>query len=317
MPLKHDAETALVLVLGFMIALAGAVAAFLPPLSVSVLPWAIAFAVAIIYPLALYPMMKENRADHEFRALHFVPALVLFVWMLLDLLVAFRPEWQMLQTVYTWGWGLAVVIAAFVLLVMFCLRVIRQRFPRIALLLAVLIPFVILSQLSEKQDWDRKLAMSIWNGNLTGTGLIASGGNSSNLDPSTDSVEEQWRAQLRQMERRRQQLEQEQRNGSSSSVIAVASSSSIVGAKSSAIIAVVTSTPRASAVASSKTPSNSATSSKKAVAAASVSSKTPPRLPSSGFGMETVLVTMMAGCSAAIHRKTMLRAKRLSSIDHC
>lgn len=300
MPLKHDAETALVLVLGLMIALAGAVAAFLPPLSVSVVPWAIAFAVAMVYPLILYPMMKENRADHEFRALHFVPALVLFVWMLLDLLVAFRPEWQILQTVYTWGWGLAVVVAAFVLLVLFCLRVIRQRFPRIALLLAVLIPFIILSQLSEREQWDRKLALSIWDGTRTGTGLVASGGNTGNLNPSSDAVEEQWRAQLRQMERRRQQLEQERRNGSSSSDVTDASSS-LVGAKSSAIIAAVTSTPRTSSVRDS--------SSKKAVAAASASSKTPPRLPSSGFGMETVLVTMIAGCSAAIHKKTIKRAK--------
>lgn len=275
MPLKHDTETAMVFFLGLAIALSGAAAAFLPPVSVSILPWAVAFGLSLIYPLALYPMMKERRADYEFRALHFVPALILFVWLIFDLLAVFRPDWQVLQSFFTWAWALPVVAAAFILIVLFCLSVIRQRFARIGLLLAVLVPFLILSQLSERYSWDRQLAMSIWDGELTGSGTIASGGTSSNLAPSSDGAEEQWRAALRRMEQRRQQLE----NTESS-----APSSALNGAMSSALIA------------QSSMPS-------------SIDDRPiiPPRLPSSGFGIEGMALAMAAGYCTVLQRRVMRR----------
>ena len=92
MPLKHDLETWLIVLIGLMIALAGAVAAFLPPISVSILPWAIAFLLSIAYPLALYPMLRNRRADYEFRSLQFVPALILAVWLIVELLATYKPS---------------------------------------------------------------------------------------------------------------------------------------------------------------------------------------------------------------------------------
>jgi hypothetical protein len=285
MPLKHDTETVMVIVLALLIGLAGAVAAFLPPLTVSMWPWAVAFVIAIAYPLFLYPVLKERRADYEFRALHFMPALILLVWMALDLLATYRPQWQMLQSLYTWGWAIAIVAAAFVLLAIFCLRVIRQRLPRLGLLLAAFLLFVFLSQMSERFDWDRQLAMQWWNGS-TGSGLVAG-----NLDSSTDPGEEQWRAQLRMMEKRRQELA----GGSGISVTAV---SAITGTRSSASLK--------SSKAASKG-SKKSSSSKAVIAQNGSKSSQPPRLPSSGFGSEVLALGLLAGCCALIQRKTAQR----------
>lgn len=284
MPLKHSTETRLVFLLGLMIVLAGAAAAFLPPLSVRVVPWAIAFIISIIYPLALYPLFKERRADYEFRALHFVPALMLLLWLTIDILAGLKPQWQAVQAWVTWGWSVLIVLVAFVLLALFCLRVIRQRWPRMALLFAVLLPFLFISQLSERMQWDEQMAMILWNiqGSGTGNDVIA-GTTSGNLAPSDDEQEEQWRAQLRRMERRRERLEE---NGTGT--VASHSVSSVSGAKSAAIIA------------AGGIPKTSASSVKGAK-----SSKAPPRLPSSGFGSEALALTMMGLFTATMHRRAM------------
>lgn len=281
MPLKHDTETTMVFLLGLLIALAGAVAAFLPPVSVTIVPWSIAFVVSLIYPLVWYPVMKERRADYEFRALHFVPALILLLWLVLDLFVSFRPDWQVMQSLFTWGWTMGLVLAAFILLMLFCLRVVRQRFARFALLLVVFVPFLFLAYASEVNEWDRQVAMMLWDGqdSSTGTGVIASNNNSSNLEPSSDGAEEQWRAQLRQMERRRQRL-QEQSSAASSE-----DKPTVTTATSGTMIAVG------------------------GIPTSSTSSEKPPHLPSSGFGMESIALVLAAACCAGLQRKTMLNAK--------
>lgn len=280
MPLKHATETALVLLLAVMIALAGVAVAFLPPVSVSILPWAIAFAISLIYPLALYPMMRERRADHSFRLLHFVPAAILLIWLVLDLLASFVPGLQWLQSWFTWAWALPFVALAFLALLAFCLNVIRQRLPRMSALAAVFLPFLLLSLLSERQDWDRKLAGMLWEAPSTGTGVVAGNMTGSNLDPSADSVEEQWRAQLRRMERRRQRLEEEGSSASSET----SSVSSVRGATSGVIIA------------SGGLPEKPLPKPTDA-----------PHLPSSGFGAEGLALTMLAGCCTAIQRRSIMR----------
>lgn len=282
MPLKHDTETTMVFLLGLLIALAGAVAAFLPPISVTIVPWAIAFVVSLIYPLVWYPIMKERRADYEFRALHFVPALILLLWLVLDLFVSFRPDWQVMQLLFTWGWTMGLVVAAFILLALFCVRVVRQRFSRFALLLAVLLPFLFLAYTSEQNEWDRQVAMMLWDGqdSSSGTGVIASNNSSSNLEPSSDGAEEQWRAQLRQMERRRQRLQEQSSSASSEG------SPTVTTATSGTMIAV------------GGIPKSSPSSNEK-----------PPHLPSSGFGMEGIALVLAAACCAGLQRKTMLNAK--------
>ncbi len=275
MPLKHDTETRLIILLGLMIALAGAVSAFLPPVSVSALPWLTACTLGLAYPLLLYPTLRSHRADYPFRLLHFVPVLILLVWLALELLASAVPSFQFAQTLFTLCWSGPAVLAAFLLLIVFCVRVIRQRARRITVLLLVLLPFLALGAWSDLADWDRSLTALVWDEGLFDSfGTNASG----NLLSSTDPLEEQWRIELRLMEQRRQRLLRGETGG-------------LVGID-------VTAPGAGTQIASMGLEQRTGT-----------GDSIPPRLPSSGFGVEALAVAFLAGASAAIHRRTIGRGK--------
>ena len=274
MPLKHDTETVLVFLLGLMIALAGMVSAFLPPLSVSVWPWAVAFTVSMLYPLVLYPLLKARRADYEFRLLHFGPAVILFLWLVLELLASARPRLQIVQSLFTTAWSGAAVSLLFGFLVLFCLLVLRQRVKRVGLLLLVFVPFLVLSQWSDAHSWDQRLTATLWQG-ITGTGIIALNP-IGNTAPSQDIVEEQWRVQLRQMEQRSAALREQVQSGGNLIAAVLPSSSSV------------------SSVSRSLSGS---------------SSSRPISLPSSGPDPSLLAVTLMALYTGAVHRKAVRRLR--------
>ncbi len=244
MPLKHLTETLLVLVLGCVLLLTGLVIGVLPPLSQTILPWLIAFVLSLVYPLVLYPLFKSGRADYPFRMLHSVPAVLLLIWMVFDVLASYKPSLSFLKGLFTWGWGIVAIVAAFAALALFCIQVLRQRNGRLLLLAALLIPFTAFAAVSERYKMRTLLAAALWNPQETGSGtqvaIVPP-----NTSPSDHPDEEQWRAQLRRMERRKQRLEQHddtsvvswlfpaQSSSSNAPVIASASSSSapIIAAK--------------------------------------------------------------------------------------
>ena len=155
MPLKHATETLLVFVLGLLIVLMGVAVAFLPPLPQGIWLWLAAFVIAVGYPVALSPLLRSRRADYAFRLLQWFPLLLLAVRFGLDLLLSFLPDAHWLVRLYTWGWTLPGVVIGIALLVVFCLRVIRQRIPRMQLLAATLLPFLVLGRavwLDERRD---------------------------------------------------------------------------------------------------------------------------------------------------------------------
>lgn len=275
MPLKHDTETGLIVLLGFAIAVSGIVCAFLPPLSLSVWPWAIAFAISIAYPLLLYPLFRSRRADVPFRLIHFAPAIILLLWLVSELLASAFPSLQFLQTGFTFGSSILAVFFFVILLIAFCVQVIRQRTRRIGLLLLLMIPFTVAAFWSEQGDWDRLITARLWDSALAD--LVSGGGATGNLLPSTDSAEEQWRIELRLMEQRRQQLLARQ-TGS----IIVSVNAPVLGAQ---------------------------------ISADGLSPQTgtgdiiPPHLPSSGMGTEAVAVVFLAMASATIHRRTVTRGR--------
>lgn len=294
MPLKHDTETWLLLLLAFIVVLTGAVTAFLPPIAFSPLPWVIAFFLSLAYPLVLYPFLKNRRADYEFRILHFAPAFMLLLWLVLDLLASYRPSTAFLHAAYTRGWSVLIVSVLFTMLLLFVLHVIRQRTARIGMLLILFLPYLLLAQWSERRDWDR--AVTAWllqpesqTGAVTGTGIIA-GTTSSNLAPSESPEEERWRMRLRILERRRRRIER------------VASAPSSGVASSSILRPTVVAAVRGAAQAGAgrKGFPNVAP---------------PPRLASSGpeeWGM--LILLLAAGYCASLHRKTMQRLLSASTI---
>ncbi len=273
MPLKHDTETRLTILLGVMIALAGVVCAFLPPVSVSVWPWVIAFALSLAYPLLLYPLLRSRRADNFFRLLHFFPALMLLLWLVLELLAAAFPSLQILQTVYTLGWSAGGVIVGFLLLTAFSLRVIRQRTRRIPLLLSLLTLFLVVGAVSDAAEWDRRFVASLWNGDRF---ALLRPGTTGNLLPSSDPLEEQWRVELRLMEQRRLALLRGDTGG---------------------LLAFPVEAPARGVQMARLDPGLSS----------GTGEVIPPRLPGSGFGMEGVAMVFLALTSAAVHRRTIRR----------
>jgi hypothetical protein len=229
MPLKHFTETVLVVVLGGAVLLTGAIVGILPPLSQSIIPWLIAFILSLVYPLALYPMLRSRRADYPFRVLHFAPAFMLLLWLALDLLASVLPGAWFFRSLVVWGWAAIIVLVMFLLLAAFCLQVIRQRTSRLTFLAILLVPFIAFGVLSEHYRWRDQVASAVWPRLGIGSGTIVAAvpDDLRNTQPSQNPDEEQWRAQMRRMDRRNERLKTESGELSSMLNSAPAQSSSV------------------------------------------------------------------------------------------
>ncbi len=210
MPLKHSTETFLLALLAVVIVVTGIACAVLPLPTVNPVPWAVLFSLSIAYPLALYPLFRERRADNAFRLLHFLPALILLVWLGLSLFASGHPILSFVRRWFTWGWSLPVVAISFFALLWFCLDVLRQRMSRVILLLVLLVPFLAFAVIGENNRWPTRVA-SVLNtqrfGSSSSTAIVAvTVASQSNLSKSPHASEEQYRANLRRMERRTARL---------------------------------------------------------------------------------------------------------------
>ena len=211
MPLKHFTETLLVVLLVLVTIATGVAISVLPPIPEGFVPWGIVFVAALIYPAIVYPLLKTNRADYTFRALHFAPVAIALGWLFLQIAMLKEPRAQVAEGIYTWGFGAAPVLFAIFLLAVFCLHVIRRRVPRITLIALLLVPFAALAYLSEtRTHWDTQLAALFWSGS-PGQIAVNPGGSSSsmlsvssrgekNLSTSSVPEEEAWRQKLRSVE---------------------------------------------------------------------------------------------------------------------
>lgn len=195
MPLKHSTETLLTIILGGAIIAAGILAAVLPAFPAGALVWGISFLVALAYPLALYPLFKERRADYTFRFLHFLPALILLGRFILELLAPHFPIAQTLENAYTWNWSLPAVVASLAGLIRFCLRVLRQRASRLATLLAIFIPFVALP-----------IALPFLSGGVPNNPPVIVGTTMSSSSRPSAETDEKWLIEQRRMQRRADRL---------------------------------------------------------------------------------------------------------------
>ncbi|MFH1444627.1 MAG: hypothetical protein ABIG34_04560 [Candidatus Peregrinibacteria bacterium] len=232
MPLKHATETFLVFLLGVLILLTGLLLPTLPDLPAGAIPWAILFVLSVIYPLSLFALFKRRRADHSLRLLHWFPALMLLLWLAIEVIALEFPHLLLLVSWYTWGWTLPAVTIAFILLLSYCLQVVRRRVPRVTLLLLAFIPFVGGALASERtMHWDRELASVLWGGEwlrqlegteFLGMRLVGSLPTQQNLSASSDAGEEKWREKLRQAEDQRKEAREQRMQNASSSLFSTA-----------------------------------------------------------------------------------------------
>lgn len=209
MPLKHFTETLLVFLLGLLTILVGVAVASLPVLPRGILPWITVFGVALLYPLAIYPILKRDRADYAFRLLHFGPVAIALVWFLTQVASLRFPRILILGGVWTFGWSLIPILILFFLMELFCLHVIRQRSSRSLLLLLLIVPFTAVALSARRiADPDAIIASALWRGtwwdltNETATTVPGSGTEVAferegvNLSRSAEPSEEEWRAKI-------------------------------------------------------------------------------------------------------------------------
>lgn len=170
MPLKHRTETLFVVLLAVIIMVTGFVLASLPPLPQGSIPWAIVFVLTLLYPAVLMPFYRRERADHEFRSLHWFPMTMTLVWLMFALLAWFVPATRIALSAYTWAWLLPMVSFAVLGLLLFCSKVIRQWAKRTVLVLLAFVPFAALALWSSTgPHFERTVADSLWNGSLFAT----------------------------------------------------------------------------------------------------------------------------------------------------
>lgn len=163
MPLKHLTETVLIAILAAVTIVTGFLVATLPHLPQGLLPAAMLLVLTLLYLVAIYPLLKSNRADNAFRLLHAAPAAIVAVWFAVEIAGLRFPALLLLSRVWTWGFGLFGVLLTFVLLAAFVLRVIRRRTPRLSILAALILPFALIGLFSERRNgWHSALSASLW-----------------------------------------------------------------------------------------------------------------------------------------------------------
>ncbi len=129
------------ILLGVAICVTGLLVAILPHLPVG-LPYGVLLAViTFAYPIVLMSTFRMNRADYEFRLMHWFPFGMVLLWIVLEL---FRGKADLLN-VLTLGffflWSLPLVALGIAFMIIFALHVIRRRAVRITILSLLLVGF--------------------------------------------------------------------------------------------------------------------------------------------------------------------------------
>lgn len=268
-------------------ALTGVLCATLPALPAGGLPWLLSLVLAIAYPVVLTPLFRARRADTPLRWMHWYPALMLLVWCGIEALALYVPSTSRLQGLYTVAWTLPAVIVGLFSIVVYCLRVIRRRVPRVAFVLLLLVPYAVFGVASSRgQNWEEELASVLWRGDwwqVFGSGaavpsarwsLAGKPGLRGEMAASADSSEERWREKMRVAERRSSR--ESQRKSQAMSEGASVSSVPKVATTSSAPLWRQT-------------------------------SSTPAALPSSGGALEIIALSMLALYSGVLHDRVRRR----------
>lgn len=162
MPFKHITETAYLIFLGLLICIAGFLAAMLPALPEGLKYWIVCFSVSVLYPIFLMPTFRHNRADYEFRLLHWFPAMMFILWIVLQIIDSYWTWFHILNLGFFAFWSLPIVALGLGSSIMFSLHVIRRRTSRIVFLSIFLILFSVGAVKAEMNDWNGALQAKIF-----------------------------------------------------------------------------------------------------------------------------------------------------------
>ncbi len=285
MPLKHTTETVLVISLGLALLVTGATIAFLPPLQESYVPWGIAFVASVIYPLALYPLLRSRRADYSFRLLHLMPAIFLLLWLAFEVFGPAQASIARAGALFRWGWTLPAVIIGFVLLAAYCLEVIRQRKLRFSILGLLFLPFLVTAVAAEQYQWNPTIANVLA---MNPVEKLREWGIAQQPSSAQQSSEAEWKAEQEQMAARSARLAQDN------------TFLQVEGAKDNNL------RPIAGTAGSKKIAQQKSQKSSRPL----IARKVPPsHLPPAGFGTEIAIPLMLVGYTSVVHLRARKRMK--------
>ncbi len=170
MPLKHHTETAYLLFLGIVICVAGLIASLLPPLPSSLVAWIFLLIITGLYPVVLAGTFRSNRADYEFRLLHWFPMWIFLIWGLIDLAAPHVQFLHILKLGCFYLWSLPVVALGLFFIMLFASHVIRRSRSRITFIALFLILFTAGAITAEAQGWNEQLQQYV----VTGQTMLVS-----------------------------------------------------------------------------------------------------------------------------------------------
>lgn len=130
-------------VLGLVICAAGVAAALLPAIPVGMKYWAILLTLSFLYPIGLTRTFKYNRADYEFRMLHWFPAGILLLWFALQLISPRIEIVRILALGFFFLWSLPLVALGIAFICIFAVHVLRRSRLRVTTLVVFLSLFTV------------------------------------------------------------------------------------------------------------------------------------------------------------------------------
>lgn len=142
-------------------AAAGFVAGLLPGSIAGLRVWSIALTLSVLYPIALTSTLRGNRADYEFRLLHWFPATIFILWLVLLALGKRFAVAEILRMYFFMLWSLPLVFLGFLLIVLFSLHVIRRRVVRVSTCIILLTFFTSSTVASEVSGVNLRLSSAI------------------------------------------------------------------------------------------------------------------------------------------------------------
>lgn len=162
MPLKHHTETAYLLFLGLVICLSGIVVSLLPDFPSGLKYWVIPFTAATLYPIILMPTFRRNRADYEFRLLHWLPSVIFVSWLVLALLDPYWKWFHVMNMGSFFLWSLPFVAFGIAMSIFFSWHVLRRRVLRITVLSLILVFFTVCSVVAEFGGYNPRLQAGLF-----------------------------------------------------------------------------------------------------------------------------------------------------------
>ena len=145
------------LFLGIVTCVVGFLLALLPAMPAGAPYWGVLFIVTFFYPIILIRTFKENRADYEFRMMHWFPFCMTVLWIVLQFLGPSARILTILQLGFFFLWSLPLVALGITFLILFAVHVIRRSRVRILFLSLFLTVFTAGAVASEAMGFDPTL----------------------------------------------------------------------------------------------------------------------------------------------------------------